>query len=161
MKSLSQAPMKHRTKKVLNLTGCNCLMGLSLPGGFRNSQRKSNGARTKVILSTSLVAAIKANGTFQRSPLLAPEPFWVKAATNTFTDDQCWCRNAFHVAALHFEPFVLAGTIVAAFSIRPEAFGDGIFLVPSSNFLSSWYIITTQLNTVQTLCCPYPLQTGG
>lgn len=83
------------------------------------------------------MAAIKANGTFQHSPLLAPEPFWVKAATNTFTDDQCWSGNAFHVSALHFEPFVLAGTIVAAFSTRPEAFGDGIFLAPSSNFLSS------------------------
>lgn len=153
--------MNHRTMKVVNLTWCNCLMGLSLPGGLRNSQRKSNGARIKVILPASLVAAIKANGNCQHSPLLAPDPFWVKAATNTFTDHQCWCRDAFHTPALYFEPFVCAGKIVAAFNIRPEAFGDGIFLAPSSNFLSSWYIITTQLNTMQTLCCPYPLQTGG
>lgn len=112
-------------------------MGLSLPDGFRNSQRKSNGARIRVILSESLVAAIKAKRNCQHSPLLASDPFWVKAATNTFKDGQCWCRDAFHTAALHFESFVLPRKIVAAFRIRPEAFGDGIFLAPSSNFLSS------------------------
>ena len=161
MESLHETPMIHRTMKVVNLTGCNLLKGLSLPGGFRNSQWKSNGARIKVILSANLVAAIKANGNCQRSPFLAPDPFWVKAATNTFTDNQCWCRDAFHTAALHFGPFVLAGKIVAAFSIGLKAFGDGTFMAPSLNFLSSWYITTTQLNPVQTLCCPYPLQTGG
>jgi len=136
MKSLHQTPMKHRTMKVVNLTGCNHLMGLSLPGRFSNSQRKSSGPRIKFFLSASLVAAIKANGNCQRSALLAPDPFWVKAATNTLTDKQCWCRNAFHMAALNSEPFVLDGKIVAAFSIGPKTFGDGIFLALSSNFLS-------------------------
>lgn len=161
MESLSQTPVKHRTMEVVNFTGCNHLMGLPFPGSFRNSQQKSNGARIKVILSANLVAAIKANGNSQHSLILAPDPLYVKAVANTRTDDQCWCRDAFHMAALYFGPFALAGKTVAAFSIGLEPFGDGIFLGLSLNFLSSWYIITTQLNTVQMLCCPYPPQTGG
>lgn len=105
-------PMKHRTNKMGNFP---------LPGSFRNRQPKSNGARIKVILSADLLAAIKANGNCQLSPLLAPEPFWVKAETNTLTDDQHWCRGNFHVAALHFGYFVLARKTAAVFSKKKSS----------------------------------------
>lgn len=121
-------PMKHRTKEMGNFP---------LPGSFRNSQPKSNGARIKVILSANLVAAIKANGKCQHSPLLAPDPFWVKAETNILRDDWHWCRDNFHVTALHFGHFVLAGEIVAVFSIRLKAFRGGIFQASPLNFPSS------------------------
>lgn len=85
--------MKHRTNESSELNGVQQHNGTFSP---RWLQERSNGARIKVTLSANLVAAIKANGNCQCSPLLRLDPFWMKAVTKTLQDHNCWCRDAFH-----------------------------------------------------------------
>lgn len=125
--------MKHRTNESSELNGVQQHNGTF---SLRWLQEKSNGARIKLTLSANLMAAIKANGNCQCSPLLGLDPFWMKAVTKTlFKDHHCWYLS--HTPVLHPGPFMLAGKIVEAFSIRLEASGKGIFLAPSLNFQSS------------------------
>lgn len=74
------------------------------------------------------MAATEVSGDCQSSLLLTLDLFGVKAVSNAVTDITCWSRDAFHVAALHFEPLMLAGKTAAKVS------GDRIFLAPSLHF---------------------------
>lgn len=121
--------VKHRKVKEMNLTECNWLVGLLLASSVSNSPEKSNVARIILVLPANLMAATEVSGNCQSS-LLLTDLSGVKAVSNAETDITRWVRDAFHVAALHFEPPVLAGKTVA------KALGDRIFLAPSLHFLS-------------------------
>lgn len=122
--------MKHRTVKEMNLTECNCLVGLMLASSVSNSPGKSNVARIILVLPANLMAATKVSENCQSSLLLILDLFGVKAVSNAVTDITRWSRDVFHLAALDFEPLMLAGKTVA------KVLGDRIFLAPSLHFLS-------------------------
>lgn len=153
--------MKHRTNESSEL---NC--GVTAQRDFisqvaSGTANEEQWGKNKSYFISKPRGAIEANGNCHCPPLLGLDPFWMKTVTKTPKDDHCWCRCLSYTPVLHPGPFVFAGKIVEAFSIVLEASGKWIFLAPSLNFQSSWYIITTQLNTVQILCCPYTLQTCG